>query len=65
MAGKVRISKIEIGGGNACRVILSDGSELDGLQRVAPGAVSIDDILTVQIDAILAPFDDSARRGTD
>jgi len=64
MAGKVRVSKIEIGGGNAFRVILSDGKELDGLLRLAPDAVSPDDRLTVQIDAILCPFDD-AGRGTE
>lgn len=58
MAEKVRISNIEIdGNGNACRVILSDGKELDGLERIAPGVIMLDGIMKVQIDAIIGPSD--------
>ena len=58
MTDKVRISRIEIDGdGYPCRVILSDGKELDGLQRVAPGAIMPNDIMKVQIDAVIGPSD--------
>lgn len=59
MAEKVRISKIEIdGNGNAWRVILSDGKELDGLERIAPDVIMLNDIMKVQIDVIIGPSDD-------
>ena len=58
MADKVRISRIEIdGNGQPCRVILSDGKELDGLLRIAPAEITPDDILRVQIDAVVGPSD--------
>jgi len=56
MTEKVHVSKIELcGDRDRCRVILSDGKELDGLQRIAPGEATPSNLLTVQIDAILWP----------
>lgn len=59
MTKKVWISRIEIGhSGDQCRVFLSDGAELEGLQRISPHPISPSGIMTVEIETILGPHDD-------
>lgn len=52
---KVRIVAVEIGGeAGGCRVLLSDGKELDGLLEVALPSITADPFLTVQINAVIS-----------